>query len=703
MTQPASKRLLTEANANATYAPKNSPAFTGTPTGITKTHVGLPNVDNTSDANKPVSTATQTALDAKVATLIAPADGVTPALSAFQSAVNAANGKPLYVPPGDYLFNGSLTGKVNLNFAPGARVLQSVNMPAIEVTGSGSGSSRGLQAEALAGQNIIQCNTVGLTAGDWILVRSASVFPGSVAGSKIGELHRVRQIDGTTQLRTISNLDHTYAITTSSVVQFGMLEGVRVIGSGEFVNTIGATQKLPMLRFTACADLSVDVSITGAGGPGITLSADTLFDVRARVRGSINDEDNGNFGYGVETFGASCHGDVHVDMGGGRHAFTTTSGATTASVPRHINVYGSAEGTTNTAWDSHEEGEFINFRGVTAFGCRNGAIKHRAPNSSIINPVVRNCLGIAIRFAPTAFGGTVSGGELRDIHYLSDGSPGIGVQIEADNVVVGGDIRIDCDDQAVLVLDGADGSRIKSGSFTAGKRSNAATNTAIEYQGTSSNHRVDRGVSIEAATTGIKVASTVTDVRVASVRYESVTTRVNGSVHLLSPALNRQLINLPVGTVRSSLTPTSGRAYLMPLTILDDQPWTAFVPKILVSTAGAAGDTVEVGLYDTARNRLVAGGAVSGLDSTGVKTLPTLTVTPLLGRRYLLAVQFITAGALAVHAGSFATASAASLPGTTDDTYESAYVSASNPLPSTLGSATVGAVTSFPWVQLTPS
>jgi hypothetical protein len=36
-----------------------------TPTGITKSDVGLANVDNTSDASKPVSTATQTALDLK--------------------------------------------------------------------------------------------------------------------------------------------------------------------------------------------------------------------------------------------------------------------------------------------------------------------------------------------------------------------------------------------------------------------------------------------------------------------------------------------------------------------------------------------------------------------------------------------------------------------------------------------------------------
>jgi hypothetical protein len=39
---------------------------TSNPHSVTKTQVGLGNVDNTSDANKPVSTATQTALDAKV-------------------------------------------------------------------------------------------------------------------------------------------------------------------------------------------------------------------------------------------------------------------------------------------------------------------------------------------------------------------------------------------------------------------------------------------------------------------------------------------------------------------------------------------------------------------------------------------------------------------------------------------------------------
>jgi hypothetical protein len=52
---------------NGIYAPLASPTFTGTVNGISKSMVGLGNVDNTSDANKPVSTATQTALDGKAA------------------------------------------------------------------------------------------------------------------------------------------------------------------------------------------------------------------------------------------------------------------------------------------------------------------------------------------------------------------------------------------------------------------------------------------------------------------------------------------------------------------------------------------------------------------------------------------------------------------------------------------------------------
>ena len=65
-TTDASKPISTAAQtALDLKAPLASPTFTGTVTGVTKAHVGLGNVDNTSDASKPISSATQTALDAK--------------------------------------------------------------------------------------------------------------------------------------------------------------------------------------------------------------------------------------------------------------------------------------------------------------------------------------------------------------------------------------------------------------------------------------------------------------------------------------------------------------------------------------------------------------------------------------------------------------------------------------------------------------
>jgi len=70
-TQTALDLKLASATAATTYAPLASPTFTGTVSGVTKSHVGLGNVDNTSDANKPVSTAAQTALDLKLASATA--------------------------------------------------------------------------------------------------------------------------------------------------------------------------------------------------------------------------------------------------------------------------------------------------------------------------------------------------------------------------------------------------------------------------------------------------------------------------------------------------------------------------------------------------------------------------------------------------------------------------------------------------------
>lgn len=61
---------------------------------LTKAYVGLGNVDNTSDADKPISTATQTALNGKQATITGGASTITSTnLTANRALVSNANGK----------------------------------------------------------------------------------------------------------------------------------------------------------------------------------------------------------------------------------------------------------------------------------------------------------------------------------------------------------------------------------------------------------------------------------------------------------------------------------------------------------------------------------------------------------------------------------------------------------------------------------
>lgn len=87
-------------DVDATIARLNSPTFTGTVSGITKSMVGLGNVDNTSDANKPISTAAQTAIDLKAnidsPTFTGTVAGVTKAMVGLGNADNTSDAnKPI--------------------------------------------------------------------------------------------------------------------------------------------------------------------------------------------------------------------------------------------------------------------------------------------------------------------------------------------------------------------------------------------------------------------------------------------------------------------------------------------------------------------------------------------------------------------------------------------------------------------------------
>ncbi len=125
-TSDADKPISTAAQtALDLKAPLASPAFTGTVTGITAAMVGLGDADNTSDADKPISTAAQTALNLK-APLASPAftgtvTGITAAMVGLGNAENTSDAnKPvstatqtaldLKAPLASPAFTGTVTG-----------------------------------------------------------------------------------------------------------------------------------------------------------------------------------------------------------------------------------------------------------------------------------------------------------------------------------------------------------------------------------------------------------------------------------------------------------------------------------------------------------------------------------------------------------------------------------------------------------------
>jgi hypothetical protein len=135
-------------------APINNPTFTGTVGGITNSMVGLGNVDNTSDANKPVSTATQTALDLK-APLASPTFTGTPSLPTGTTAITQSTG--------DSTTKIATTAFVKNNFVPYSGANSAVNLGGYDLlvneitVGKGNGS---ISSNLALGKNALK-NTTG--------------------------------------------------------------------------------------------------------------------------------------------------------------------------------------------------------------------------------------------------------------------------------------------------------------------------------------------------------------------------------------------------------------------------------------------------------------------------------------------------------------------------------------------------------------
>ena len=212
---------LASATASTTYAPIASPTFTGTVAGITKSMVGLANVDNTTDAGKPVSTATQTELDLKAPIASPTFTGTVTLPGAPSSALHAAT--KAYV---DNIATG-------LNFHPAVHFATSTNITTDYNNGT---DGLGATLTAMANGAIGTIDGHQAVLGDRALVKAQTdakqngIYYVSSIGGASSKWVLTRALDSdNSPTGEIANGDFCF-------VQNGTLAG----GYGFIVNTVGA-------------------------------------------------------------------------------------------------------------------------------------------------------------------------------------------------------------------------------------------------------------------------------------------------------------------------------------------------------------------------------------------------------------------------------------------------------------------------------
>ena len=216
--------------------------------GDARTALGLGNVDNTSDANKPISIATQTALDAKqpldadlttIAGLTATTDNFLQAKSGAWASRTVAqvktdlgltgtnSGDQTITLTGDV--TGSGTGSFAATIATGAVTSDKI--------GSGAVTTGKIGAAAVTSSTIADSNVTGaklensgVTAGDYTLASVTVDAKGRVTAASSGSATALTEYSAGNGARvTATGAGVTFARTTASLWEFSIPEGVQIL------------------------------------------------------------------------------------------------------------------------------------------------------------------------------------------------------------------------------------------------------------------------------------------------------------------------------------------------------------------------------------------------------------------------------------------------------------------------------------------
>ena len=390
-------------------APLASPTFTGTVSGISKSMVGLDDVDNTSDVAKPISTATQAALDLK-APLASPT---------FSGIITAAGYKIPNGTSSQYLMaNGSVSSASATNLSSGTTGI-------LPIASGGTGSSTKNFVDLTSSQSIAGGKTFtdNLTVKGMLLGSPASGSQNTMLGTATfiyGSPGNNNTALGFFTLSTLNGGSDNTAVGTNALRQTGtggQGAGNRntSVGSDALSNGLAASDNVGIgvsaLRNTtggnnvALGNYALYANTTGAYSAGIgkdalysntTGSYNTASGAAALYRNTTGDN---NTASGYYTLGSNTIGANNTALGYSS-LYTNTTGANNTAVGRNA-LFGNLTGSNNTAIGDRADVASNNLTNATAIG--NGASVTTSNTIQLGNTSVTN-----VKTSGTITAGTVT-------------------------------------------------------------------------------------------------------------------------------------------------------------------------------------------------------------------------------------------------------------------------------------------------------
>jgi DNA-binding protein YbaB len=272
--KPVSTAQQTALNLKANLA---SPTFTGTVGGITSAMVGLGSVDNTSDANKPVSTAQQTALNLK-ANLASPTftgtvGGITSAMVGLGSVNNTSDAnKPVSTAQQTALNLKADLASPTFTGTVGGITAAMVGAP----SGSGTCSGTNTGDQDLSGkQDVLVSGTSIKTINSTSLLGSGNIATGDVTGQASSIDSEIALFSSTTG-KVIKRATTTGLLKAASGVLSAATAGTDYVAPGT-ATTFTATQTFKGLGETQYNLTGTDIAVSNGTVQYKTLSGNTTF------------------------------------------------------------------------------------------------------------------------------------------------------------------------------------------------------------------------------------------------------------------------------------------------------------------------------------------------------------------------------------------------------------------------------------------